>query len=117
MADERALEAARQAWLESASDYTRLDDSIRAAITAYLASVEADGWLDIASAPKDGTAVLLFAPGHGRWIGRYKKRSPEWRLVGDPHLNDGGTPVRPTHWHPLPAPPRAMLSAAGGTDE
>jgi hypothetical protein len=33
--DEGAFEAARAAWLESASDYTRLDDSIRAAILAY----------------------------------------------------------------------------------
>jgi hypothetical protein len=33
--DEEAFEAARAAWLESASDYTRLDDSIRAAILAY----------------------------------------------------------------------------------
>lgn len=31
-----ALEAARIAWLESASDYTRLDESIRAACLAML---------------------------------------------------------------------------------
>jgi hypothetical protein len=43
--DPKALEAARTAWLESASDYTRLDVSIAAAIRAYLASLpaQADG--------------------------------------------------------------------------
>jgi len=30
------VEAARTAWLESASDYTRLDESIRAALSAGL---------------------------------------------------------------------------------
>jgi hypothetical protein len=44
--DEKAFEAARAAWLESASDYTRLDQSIKAAIAAYLESAkpkEAEG--------------------------------------------------------------------------
>ncbi len=36
--DEKALEAARKAWLESASDYTRLDESIAAACLAYEAA-------------------------------------------------------------------------------
>lgn len=61
MIDEKAFEAARQAWLESASDYTRLDDSIRAAIRAYEAAkpapagavaVKALEWTD--PAPPDG---------------------------------------------------------------
>lgn len=42
-----ALEAARVAWLESASDYTRLDASISAAITAYLAQREKEGWVTV----------------------------------------------------------------------
>lgn len=33
-----AVEAARVAWLESASDYTRLDESIRAALRAGIAA-------------------------------------------------------------------------------
>ena len=40
-----ALKAARVAWLESASDYTRLDTSISAAITAYLAQAGKEGWV------------------------------------------------------------------------
>ena len=42
-----ALKAARVAWLESASDYTRLDTSISAAITAYLAQREKEGFVEV----------------------------------------------------------------------
>ena len=42
-----ALEAARVAWLESASDYTRLNTSISAAITAYLAQREKEGFVEV----------------------------------------------------------------------
>ena len=42
-----ALKAARVAWLESASDYTRLNTSISAAITAYLAQREKEGFVEV----------------------------------------------------------------------
>ena len=47
-----ALEAARVAWLESASDYTRLDTSISAAITAYLAQREKEGFVEVPVEPE-----------------------------------------------------------------
>ena len=68
-------------------------------------------WLDISTAPKDGTWVLLFGDGPAfascHFIGYYGIRSgysddqPAWRQTGW-----RGEPTRPTHWQPLPAPPQ-----------
>lgn len=60
-----------------------------------------NGWLDIASAPKDGSRVLLWnrhfdAPCSGQFYG-----FGDWRM-------DGNLPLfvyQPTHWMPLPAAP------------
>lgn len=53
-----ALEAACTAWLENASDYTRLDTSISAAITAYLAQMEKEGRVMV---PTNATAQMIAA--------------------------------------------------------
>ena len=119
--DEKAFEAARAAWLESASDYTRLDDSIKAAILAYESAKPKEGWRDIASAPKDGTAILLYGPGvlnrDGRTSMYARAQHVGWAHDVDGHLlwytRDPRVTCRPTHWRPLPDPPSAMLSAAG----
>lgn len=66
-------------------------------------------WQDIKTAPRDGTAVLLYVPGwsHGdplmttaSWYG------DEWCLlmVGG-YAVDSDVYPDPTHWQPLPAPP------------
>lgn len=72
-------------------------------------------WRDIKTAPKDGSAILLFVPdkpvrdmwrGHvfddprfcvGYWRTWYSQ--PEWGNRNDAHFN-------PTHWMPLPEPPK-----------
>ena len=58
--DEKAFEAARVAWLESASDYTRLDDSIKAAIIAYESAKqkEAEGWREVLQECVDTLALV-----------------------------------------------------------
>ncbi len=84
--------------------------------------VERDEWKPIESAPRDGTMVDL-------WIGQFPRqmlvateprRAPdcwfaggEWRTHDDfGESGDGWTSVHgATHWRPLPAPPRAALSA------
>lgn len=53
-----ALEAACTAWLENASDYTRLDTSISAAITAYLAQREKEGFVEV---PKEASEEVVNA--------------------------------------------------------
>lgn len=60
-------------------------------------------WQPISTAPKDGTPVLLFTPGKGRWIAKWKKSKSVWRVVhpGSVKKQKEG----PTHWMPLPDPP------------
>lgn len=75
-----------------------------------------DGWQPIASAPKDGTPVLLLAtrlgwPGSARVCGFYHYR--QWRIYGcaSGEPKAGGKEVQcldqvePTYWMPLPATP------------
>lgn len=79
-------------------------------------------WQDIATAPKDGTPILIWQPsGHSfGYRGRYQ---PEWngpvRWYDDARWaigywrpwggwgNRNSSEVVPTHWQPLPAPPLA----------
>jgi hypothetical protein len=68
-------------------------------------------WRDIASAPKDGTFVLLFVRGSDAWcpsIGRWNGDAwgDEMFSFHLPGLN------MPTHWQPLPAPPLASAPPA-----
>lgn len=71
-------------------------------------------WRPIETAPKDGTEVLLAGPYSG-----YANRHEIWREVGEyltdfnswsPALMDSFAP--PTHWQPLPAPPKAPVDEA-----
>ena len=81
------------------------------AIAAW--NTRASGWRDIASAPRDGTTVLLW--------GLYQQepctalfRGGQWIPVWDgfsviEYMSDFGTDYKtidvPTHWMPLPIPP------------
>lgn len=70
-------------------------------------------WLDIASAPTDGTPILGWVPGYGCrllvWVMPYSVPDPNppgykeapcvWRLVG------GAEVYSPTKWHPVPDEP------------
>lgn len=59
-------------------------------------------WKPIETAPRDGTAVLVALPGvrpvYVSW------RSGEWRY---PFTVRRLKAYQPTHWMPLPAPPKA----------
>lgn len=62
-----------------------------------------DKWQPIETAPKDGTRVLLHSPDThlytpvlGTWV-ETKERWEEW---------GGYYPCNPTHWMPLPEPPK-----------
>ncbi len=71
---------------------------------------DANGWMPIESAPKDGTRIL---------IGDFKEADPDehdygiaefvqtkWQGIGQPdwYWSLNGT-FAPTHWQPLPLPP------------
>jgi len=69
------------------------------------------GWQDIASAPKDGTRLLVFVGGlvHiARWdADEYSGNpAPFWNyrsVVGRQRMKA----TQPAHWQPLPSPPSA----------
>ena len=61
-------------------------------------------WKPIKTAPKDGTRVLLY-DADGTSIGHYsvhRRISSEYGWLGE----DGFPLVNPTHWQPLPDPPK-----------
>lgn len=85
-------------------------------ILSLLDNIESEEWKPIETAPKDGTKILTFN-GNG---GGYNGMSGEGEIKGDiavscwdddkwmlPHCCDGVSYNEPTHWKPLPAPPRA----------
>ena len=119
-----------------------MDEALRA-IEAALRSTGGEGWQDIATAPKDGTAILVVdmnAPGpaaviahwgeHDAWgpdpawlIGHGEDWPPRHRRVlreMEKAAADLGIMPDPTHWRPLPAPGGARsvfhptLSDTGG---
>lgn len=72
------------------------------------------GWRDIASAPRDGTRILVIGHrgahsdiaewGNGRFLGRVKGYERGWRYIP-------GRTIEPTHWMPLPAAPQPQEPA------
>jgi hypothetical protein len=83
-------------------------------ILAHIAKLEtalqADGWRDISSAPRDGTRVLLMLRGPkppemiARWAQEWTTEEGDdaFEWVNDEDDAIYGTP---THWAPLPPPP------------
>lgn len=78
---------------------------------AYNREAAREGWEPIATAPKDGTLVLLREPGHltGR-IGCDNVTSGYWRkhdayIAGGTWTDYRMGSVEATHWMPLPDPP------------
>jgi hypothetical protein len=86
----------------------------------------AQGWQDISTAPKDGTAILTVVaqfkdcvPAVSSWV-TYKGES-RWSIDPEEFCEDGhfdehwaATRYDPTHWMPLPAPPAAEPASKPG---
>jgi hypothetical protein len=77
--------------------------------------IEAIGWQDIASAPKDGTPILIWQPSSQKhvWadgVDDQRYAIGYWRTwePGGGWGNRNDSTVVPTHWQPLPAPPPTM---------
>jgi hypothetical protein len=100
--------------------YERVVAAFQAEDAAYqaLASLP-EGWRDIASAPRDGSPILVYREGSiyvAKWLTFWRT----WgvcaeRIPGDPDpytdIGDIGFEGHyvargPTHWMPLPAPPQ-----------
>ncbi len=85
---------------------------VRKSWNGWLARAEAEGWMPIESAPRDGTPILVcyadtyvsngFLPIAVRW------RSYHPNAKGEEDFRDiGGARIRKiTHWMPLPTPPK-----------
>ncbi len=80
---------------------------LREALKAGADALEAQEWRPIESAPKDGTLILCISPIDNVQTIVYhsvthKKPNERWRIHrgGHTHL------IAPTHWRPLPAPPK-----------
>lgn len=90
---------------------------------------ENNGWLPIETAPKDGTAVLLFEPAEDRYLNEGLEYGPKVGQllcmgVGTWCQTDSGEDYwgdyhdlnvlmsEPTHWHPLPPPPETHTQEA-----
>jgi len=63
-------------------------------------------WRDIATAPRDGTPIILARAGGGWWprSGWWSQTFSQWVV----RENDEGATsllLDPTHWQPLPGPP------------
>jgi hypothetical protein len=76
-------------------------DAILSALTAAGYTLE-QGWQDIATAPRDGTRILCFAP-----PSTSEYPDPVWKV--DKWRNNAWWEMRPAQpyaaWRPLPAPP------------
>lgn len=63
------------------------------------------GWQPIATAPMDGSSIVLWSPKYGIihafWQDRWEVSHNNSDGYGDPDLSDA------THWRPLPTPPKS----------
>jgi len=77
-------------------------------------------WKDIASAPKDGTIILLgtYVEAFDKVVNFFWQEMGYWEKIGRKRgywaLSATGDKITEsfTHWHPLPAPPGSTESRA-----
>ena len=77
------------------------DNNLAAHVHAVDQGEEMSEWQPIETAPRDGTEILLFARGpykdDYRGVGQWSGQRNDWFW---------NFAIRPTHWMPLPEPPR-----------
>jgi hypothetical protein len=91
-----------------------LTDKECEALRAAIALMRGHSWQPIETASKDGSYVLV-ANSHGSWIAKlhpvyqsgYRPSTP-WAsmMLNHDHIEKPGRFDKPTHWQPLPAPPK-----------
>ncbi len=70
---------------------------------ARLANAAPDSWQGIETAPMNTTILVFWTAGAHKCIGTAYRTTFGWTLAND---GDSGS-VDPTHWQPLPSPPKA----------
>lgn len=87
----------------------RSSDSSHAAKTPAVPGSESEatsGWMPIETAPKDGTQILGWTP---YWADHVQN---VWWYTG---LGRWSTTMQPTHWMPLPDPPKIQATESGAS--
>lgn len=81
------------------------------------AEADANGWMPIESAPKDGTrfwgcvkddAIAMFwHPAFGEFVSSFRRMemAPGYTIDGQPYKDHSPVTHAPTGWRPLPKPP------------
>ena len=99
-------------WVNSHFDTGRHLEPVITALAAEFAAVRAsDEWVSVEERPEHGQPVLIAHAKHG-FVGEAKAAIIEDELVflpadGDARQTEGYYALpEPTHWRPLPAPPR-----------
>jgi len=81
----------------------------------HLSSLIADQWQPIETAPKDWTDVILFDEERDPPVFEgYFSMEDGGRNCWMENQGMGSEPVNPTHWMPLPSPPRTKEGKANG---
>jgi len=81
-------------------------DAALAALESELVEAKAKlDWRPIETAPRDGTRVMLGWPGGGVRYGFYLNNT-NWKGWRGPSMELPFPSPPPTHWMPLPAPPK-----------
>lgn len=64
-------------------------------------------WQPIETAPKDGTAILIWQPDKKKGLSQDDNRYAigYWRVAEGGWGNRNSAEVNPSHWMPLPEPP------------
>lgn len=81
---------------------------------AQIEQPQAAGWRPIETAPRDGTRILV-TNGFGVWFAEWRPVAPSGFRFADPwfstmlnhnHISEAHRHKAPTHWQPLPEPPK-----------
>jgi len=105
------LRLARKVWL--ASEHKRLSSETASRVVADPPGVVPLTWQPIETY-SGSDYVLLLSPAHGRVIGAHVT-GDVWHLVGVGAVTS--TSERPTHWAPLPDPPKTVARAERSEQE
>ena len=99
--------------IEMADRLARENGQLRAEIERLRAALREREWRDIATAPKDGTEVVLWGPCRPSNSRSLYGRDANigWWSNGAWSTRVGGEVCEATHWQPLEPPPRALLPA------
>lgn len=119
-ANEAMVERALRAYYPQAAEKKLSEDAyrkMRAALEAAALAPVDDGWRPIESAPKDGTTILVSFGTRGvhavAWCEPSGFDHEIWCVDDGKHgpyalrgWSEKPRPTAPTHWRPLPAPPK-----------